>query len=102
MDAAVPPAPARRHGRHVRRTIRPAVAAVAAALALDVLLVALAPPEAASAGVTVTVLVITLCLCRLIAAQDADAGEERWLRHVLGRLQPAVGDEDEDEDLLVY
>jgi hypothetical protein len=79
-------------GRHLRRTARRAgiaVAAVAAALAALDLLV---EPLAVAAALPGALLGLTAVVVRVLAARDADAADERWLREVLDGLDP--GDEE--------
>jgi Flp pilus assembly protein TadB len=93
-------APLPRAGRHLRRAgLRVGVAAAATWLATAAL-VAFAGPLFGAVALVAAVVVGVLGTCRLFAASGADAREERWLRAVLGGLQPYAGDE--DEDLLVY
>jgi hypothetical protein len=90
-------------GRHVRRTARPAALTSLLAAALPLALVAAGvPPYAAGVALLAGVLAVWMAVCRLVAAHDADAAEERWLRRALGELRPAVvEDEDGDPDLYV-
>jgi hypothetical protein len=98
--AAVPPV--RRHARRARRS---AIVAIPAAAAATLALLVLAGPLAAAAGLVGASVVLAVCVWRAFAAADADAQEERWLRTVLGRIDPDAGEEDEGEspdDLLVF
>ena len=89
-----------RPGRHLRRTGRRAAAVVVATAAVVAAAFAAAPPWLAAAAVAAGVLLLCLVALRVIAAREADAAEDRWLRGVLGSLgdRPIEG---EDEDLLV-
>jgi hypothetical protein len=87
-------------GRHLHRTLqRTSLAAVVAAAVVVGLVLTGAPAAGAGAMVAATV-ALGLGACRLIAAHEADVGEERWLRDVLGRLREPDLD-DEDSDLVV-
>ena len=99
----ITPAPSSRLGRHLRRTARQVSVVSVVAVALAAVLLVTAPPVPSAAGLAVSVFVLALGLCRLLAAHEADAGEQRWLRHVLGSLRADdAGDEDDDHGLLVY
>jgi acyl-CoA synthetase (AMP-forming)/AMP-acid ligase II len=97
-------APRPRAGRHVRR-LAPRVgvlAGLAPAAAVAVLM--LAGALAGAIAMTVAMFAVFLAACRLVAADDADLDEERWLRQELGSLRPASwedDDEDADPDLLI-
>ena len=99
----IAPAPSPRVGRHLRRTARHVAPLAAVAVAVAAVLLVTAPPVTAAASLAVSVFVLALGLCRVMAAREADAGEQRWVRHVLGSLRvDDAGDEDEDHGLLVY
>jgi hypothetical protein len=90
-------------GRHVRRARRHAGVAVPAATAVILALHILAGPVAGAGAIVGGCIVVVACVWRTLAAIDADACEERWLRSVLDRLD--AGDEDEGgstDDLLVF
>lgn len=77
----------------------------AASLCVAVAVLQLAGPFAGAIALTVAIFVLFLGACRLVAADDADVDEERWLRQALGGIGSGVWDdedEDEDTDLLVY
>jgi hypothetical protein len=93
--------PARRAGRHVRRTARQVITAAALSVAIVATLVVLLPGTIASVSIAVAVAGLTLGVCRVVAAHDADTDEERWLRQVLSDLRDPEEDE-EDDDILVY
>jgi hypothetical protein len=64
-------------------------------------LIVLLPGTIASIAVALGVAGLTLGVCRVVAASDADADEELWLRQVLSELREPDEDE-EDDDILVY
>jgi hypothetical protein len=91
--------------RHARRAARRVAAATLTAAAVSLLLVVFAPPLAGSVALTVTAFVLGAGTCFVLGAHDADAAEERWLRHALGALRPDLDEDEEqdsDNDLLVY
>jgi hypothetical protein len=96
--------PARpRAGRHLRRRAPRVALAFAAALAVALSVLLLAGPFAGALALAAAIVVLVVGALRLVAADDADIDEERWLRDALGSLDaPALEDEDEDGDLLVY
>jgi hypothetical protein len=104
MDATlIIPAPTARLGRHLRRAARRVALIAAVAIGFAVVLLVTAPPVASALALAVSVFILALGLCRLVAAHEADAGEQRWLRHVLDSLRADdAADEDEDHGLLVY
>jgi hypothetical protein len=106
MHLALPhvrPAQRPRAGRHVRRAAPRVALAAVLALGAALVVLQLAGPFAGAVALTVAMFVLFGGACRLVAADDADIDEERWLRQALGGIGAGVWeDEDEDPDLLVY
>jgi uncharacterized membrane protein len=95
------PAPAPRAGRHLRRSAR-RMAAVAAVAAIVIgAVVAFAGPVPVAIALMLGAQVLFVAICRLLAASMHDAAEERWLRHALHGLEPAIEDDDEEPGLYV-
>jgi hypothetical protein len=93
-------------GRHLQRSMSRFGAGAALAAGLALALAGVAPPAAAAVGLLAATAFATVGVWRVIAAAERDAGEERWLRHVLDGLSPAgpwheEPDGDEDPGLYV-
>jgi uncharacterized membrane protein HdeD (DUF308 family) len=82
-----PPAPRARVGRRAGRAVLRAAVVAAASLAAAVACFAFALSLAAPVLLVGTV-AVSAAICRIVAAQEDDAADERWLRHVLGGLRP--------------
>lgn len=98
---ALAASPSRGIGPRTRRATARAVGGGLAAGVAAVALVALAGPVVGAVGMAAAVLLLFVAACRVLAARERDVAEDRWLRQVLGDLEPRSG-EDEDPGLLLY